>query len=286
MIAISLQVRAALPGDRQQIANLMFFESRVHRHLDWRAPLDWLGSPFFWVIEENGRIVAALACPPDPPKVAWVRLFTHANHLLTGEAWRYLWATAGDELSRYGGATVAAIALQGWLQEVLLASGFRLAQHILMLEWKARPMSAFPLPPEMTLRAMTEDDLPGVAALDAVAFARLWQNSFAALMKAYPQTIAATVAEDAQGLIGYQMSTGNPFGAHLARLAVLPGAQGRGVGSALVGDLLFRLQRQGVVRLSVNTQEDNYASLALYRRFDFRPTSEQYPVYCFEVPPS
>jgi hypothetical protein len=46
MIEVSLQVRPAVPQDQHQIANLMFFESHVQRHLDWRAPLEWLGSPF------------------------------------------------------------------------------------------------------------------------------------------------------------------------------------------------------------------------------------------------
>ena len=35
------QIRPASPSDQQKIADLIFFESHVHRHLDWRTPLDW-----------------------------------------------------------------------------------------------------------------------------------------------------------------------------------------------------------------------------------------------------
>ena len=63
MISVHLQARLASLEDQRQIANLMYFESHVHRHLDWRTPLDWLGSPYYWVVEENGRLVAVLACP-------------------------------------------------------------------------------------------------------------------------------------------------------------------------------------------------------------------------------
>jgi len=40
---LNLAIRPAVPGDQQQIANLIHFEGHTHRNLDWRAPLDWLG---------------------------------------------------------------------------------------------------------------------------------------------------------------------------------------------------------------------------------------------------
>jgi ribosomal protein S18 acetylase RimI-like enzyme len=36
--------------------------------------------------------------------------------------------------------------------------------------------------------------------------------------------------------------------------------------------------------LTVNTQSDNSASLALYRKIGFRETGERYPVYQLQVP--
>ena len=286
MIEVSLQVRPAIPQDQHQIANLMFFESHVHRHLDWRAPLEWLGSPNYWVVEDNGRIMAALACPQDTAGVAWVRLFAHARQLPLDDAWTFLWRTAQKNIEKQGGATVALIAMQQWLSDLLIRNDFVHNLNIIMLEWKGINAPQ-PLPVDgVKVRAMQADDLEVVAELDAFAFSPLWQNPLDALEKALPQATAATVAEDARGLVGYQISTANPFGAHLARLAVRPDAQRRGLGSLIVADLIQRLKNKGVARLTVNTQSDNHASLALYRKMGFVLTGEKFPVYSFSVPPS
>lgn len=286
MISVSLQVRPAVPQDQHQIANLMFFESHVHRHLDWHAPLEWLGSPYYWVVEENGRVVAALACPQDPPGIAWVRLFTHARQLSLDDAWTVLWSTAQKSIGRQGGATVALIAMQQWLSDLLIRNNFTHQQDILMLEWKDNSIPKGTPVNGITVRAMQAEDLPAVADLDTSAFMPLWQNPLGALEKALPQSTAATVAEDARGLVGYQITTANPFGAHLARLAVRPDAQRGGLGALIVSDLIQRLSRKGVARLTVNTQSDNHASLALYKKIGFVLTGEKFPVYSFSIPPS
>jgi len=286
MIEVSLQVRPAVPQDQHQIANLMFFEAHVHRHLDWRAPLEWLGSPDYWVVEDNGSVLAVLACPQDPAKVAWVRLFAHAKQLSLNDAWDVLWKTAHNDIAQQGGATVALIAMHKWLGDLLIRNDFTHSQDIIMLEWKGTDVRDSILPASINIRDMHVSDLPEVAELDAAAFAPLWQNPLDALEKALPQATSATVVEDVRGLIGYQISTANPFGAHLARLAVRPDAQRRGLGSLIVADLLRRLNRKGVARLTVNTQSDNLASLALYKKMGFVQTGEKFPVFCYPISPS
>ncbi|MFN3492474.1 MAG: GNAT family N-acetyltransferase, partial [Anaerolineales bacterium] len=69
--------------------------------------------------------------------------------------------------------------------------------------------------------------------------------------------------------------------AHLARLAVRPEAQGRGVASALVSHLIQNLNSNQNGNLSVNTQEDNFASLALYKKLGFSKTGEYFPVLIY-----
>lgn len=284
MIEVSLKVRTAVQQDQHQIANLMFFESHVHRHLDWRAPLEWLGSPFYWVIEDNAqRILAALACPQDTPGIAWVRLFAHAGQVHLEDAWNALWKTAQNEIARQGGATVALIAMHQWLNELLVKNHFEHQLDIVMLEWKGMDAPAYQVPDGVILRKMQPADLGAVAALDAAAFKPLWQNPLDALKKALPQATSATVLEDAQGLLGYQISTQNPFGAHLARLAVRPDAHRKGLGTLIVSDLMRRLMNKNVARLTVNTQSDNHASLALYKKMGFVVTGEKFPVFCYSV---
>jgi ribosomal protein S18 acetylase RimI-like enzyme len=281
MINVNLQVRRAVVEDQHQIANLMFYESNMHRHLDWRTPLDWLGSPNYWVLDEGNRISGALACPEDPSQIAWIRLFGYLTHLSATEAWFPLWDMVRATAVKQAQMQVAAIVVKHWFQNLLLSSGFELKQNIVLLELRGENFRSFPMPQGMTIRPMQDDDLLDVARLDLEAFGNFWHNSLDSLKRAKAQSSYASVAEDSSGVIGYQLSTGNAFGTHLARLGVRKEAQGRGVGTALVSELIHRLDPSRMPRLSVNTQADNMASLALYKKIGFTLTGEHYPVLVY-----
>jgi len=279
---INTFVRPADLSDQQQLSNLIFFENRLHRHLDWRSPLEWLGAPFYWALDDSGQIMAALACPPEREGIAWVRLFVYSGRWSAENAWAMLWQTAREEIARAGGAKVAAIAIQPWFQNLLGASGFENRQQIVLLEWRYQPTAARETA-GIRIRKMTEADLPDVEKTDAASFDPLWQNPLETLRRAYAQALYATVAESENGIIGYQISTGGEQRAHLARLAVHPAVQGKGAGRALLQDLFVSLTYMGILRLSVNTQSDNQASLSLYQRMGFMRTGEQFPVYTFDI---
>jgi ribosomal protein S18 acetylase RimI-like enzyme len=151
-----------------------------------------------------------------------------------------------------------------------------------MLEWTYQPWAAREAE-GIRIRKMTETDLPAITAVDGAAFDPLWHNSQETLRRALSQALFATVAEDAGDIIGYQLTTGAGTRAHLARLAVHPAAQRRGVGRSLLGNLFEGLMQNGYLRLSVNTQSDNQVSLRLYQRMGFLRTGEAYPVYTFDV---
>jgi ribosomal protein S18 acetylase RimI-like enzyme len=280
---INTLVRPADSRDHQQLSNLIFFETRLHRHLDWRSPLDWLGAPFFWALEEGRQVTAALACPEELAGIAWLRLFVYSGRWSAENAWTVLWSTAEYEIARAGGATVAAIAMQPWFQDVLSGCGFENRQQIVMLEWRHQPWAGREAE-GIRIRRMTEFDLPEVEKTDAASFVPLWQNPLETLQRAFSQALFATVAEDARGIIGYQLTTGGNARAHLARLAVHPSVQGRGAGRALLSDLFGKLKQNNISRLTVNTQSDNEVSLNAYQKMGFVRTGEQYPVYTFDVP--
>jgi ribosomal-protein-alanine N-acetyltransferase len=126
---------------------------------------------------------------------------------------------------------------------------------------------------------MNLDDTPVVARVDNASFEPVWQNSVASLNIAYHQSIISTVAEMDNKVVGYQISTPTSLGAHLARLAIDPQYQHRGIGYALLDDLLQQCERRGISTVTINTQEDNYASQALYHKAGFYVTGEQYPIY-------
>src|SRR5512138_3617111 len=106
---INTLVRPADLKDHHQLSNLIFFETRLHRHLDWRSPLEWLGAPFYWALDEGGQITAAMACPTEGVGIAWVRLFVFTGRWSAENAWSLLWLTAKTEIAKRGGAKVAAI---------------------------------------------------------------------------------------------------------------------------------------------------------------------------------
>jgi ribosomal protein S18 acetylase RimI-like enzyme len=273
------QIRPAVLTDQRQIANLIHFSSQVHRHLDWRSPFDWIGTPPYLVLENRGEMIAALACAPDPPAVAWLRLFVNSGRLPVQESWQLLWEKAHAELAGKGHFVIAAIVLKDWLLDILISNGFTTRQSIIMLERDGGVPVNSPQPSEISIRSMQPFDLPVVAEVDAAAFELLWQNALPVLERAYPQTEWATVAESNGQVIGYQLSTRHALGLHLARLAVRPSAQGKGLGYALVADLIERANQRGITHLTVNTQSDNATSLKLYQRLDFRDTGERYQVF-------
>jgi ribosomal protein S18 acetylase RimI-like enzyme len=276
-------VRPADLSDHQQLSNLIFFETHLHRHLDWRSPLEWLGAPFYWALEEGKHITAALACPTEAVGMAWIRLFVYSGHWSADHAWNLLWPTAQAEIAQAGGAVVAAIAIQTWFQQLLAASGFENRQQIVMLEWRYHPWTAQGAA-GIRIRRMTETDLPAVERTDNASFHPLWQNPLETLERAYKQSLFATVAENESGIVGYQLTTGSGQRAHLARLAVDPEMQGHGVGRTLLVDLFTKLMSSSITQLTVNTQSDNNTSLSLYQKMGFVRTGEQYPVYTFNVP--
>jgi len=152
-----------------------------------------------------------------------------------------------------------------------------------MLSWEGEKAPDLVLPEGVMIRSMTEADLPRVAAVDADAFVPLWQNPLSMLKQAYSRAVIATVAESTDGIVGYQISTDSPFGAHLARLAVHSRMQQRGIASALIGNLITELLAKEISQLSVNTQSRNERSIALYTKNGFRCTEEEYPLYSFQI---
>ncbi len=271
-----VSTRLAQAKDRKQLANLIHFGAWTHRHLDWRPPLDWIGYQPYLIAEREGQLLAALACPPDPPEAAWIRLFAVAPDIAVADAWDFLWPAAYEYL---WGITVAAISLQDWFSLQLTSARFRHTHSVAMLTWENQKLPPESTVPDCILRLMNYDDLVLVKELDREAFPPIWQQSMDMLKIAFQQASVATVAEDEDGLIGYQISTAGSGGGHLARLAVHPRAQGEGVGYSIVRDLLKQFYRRGALSVSVNTQLDNEASLALYQKAGFSQTGEIYPVY-------
>jgi ribosomal protein S18 acetylase RimI-like enzyme len=272
-------VRRAQPADFPGLSHLLETGPNIHRHLDWRPPLEWLGHDPFWLIEDRGKIVAAMACPADPPGVAWIRLFAVQVGTDLKATWQVLFERVLEYYNNQPGVRLAAIAIYPWFGELLRQMGFRLHQEIVILEWEnSLPAPITPIWP-VRIRRLELADLPDVTDVDNRAFDPLWQNSLESLRLALQQAAYATVALSEGKIVGYQISTAASFSAHLARLAVLPNLQRKSIGYLLVMDLLKYFSAQDMFRVTVNTQDNNHASLNLYRKMGFWLTGDQFEVY-------
>jgi ribosomal protein S18 acetylase RimI-like enzyme len=280
---VNLSIRVATDNDKRKLSELVHFEALVHRHLDWRAPLDWIGCHPFLIAETQSEAVAALACPPDPSDIAWIRLFAIASGTDPTEAWQVLWDGVLAELSKTKNTTVAAIPVHEWFQRLLLNSGFELVNRVMMLLWERNSQLISNRQLSTNIRPMKLKDLPVIEKVDQEAFDALWHNSLSSLEIAFRQAAIATVVEQDQQVVGYQISTATQLGGHLARLAILPEFQGKGYGTLLLNHLLIHFERRGALQVTVNTQEDNYASLSMYQRAGFNPTGESFPVYQYPL---
>lgn len=272
--------------DRNQLAHLIHFGTYVHRHLDWKPPLEWIGQRPFYVAESNQRVTAALACPAAPPGIAWIRVFVCSTRISYHYAWDQLWPQALEDLKADGGTSLAAaIPLQKWFRELLAENGFEHNHNIVSLAWDPEPekLSKLPTPKPFHIRQMTEADLDTIFDIDSTSFSPLWQNASDSIHLAFQQAVYASVVMDGEALLGYQITTQTPYGAHLGRLATNKQYQNRGVGYALVHDLVSRLSSQKIPRISVNTQDNNQVSQGLYHKAGFVETNEAYPVFLFPV---
>lgn len=280
MFARPLTARPATPADRYAIQTLARYEPYVHAHLDWKPVEDWLGQQPFLVAERGTRLVGALACPPDLPDCAWLRLLVAAEGVSAAAVWDLLWPAACAQLAQTQPGMAAALSLEPWTEPLYQAAGFTRTHDVVVL---SRPAGALPpLEPALAgarVRPAETADLPEIVDADTAAFAAPWQLAPEMVRLATGQAEYVSVVELAGQIAGYQLTTPSRAGAHLARLAVRPEWQGRGLGRALVADLIAYYDRRGGREITVNTQHNNAASLTVYQRLGFALTGTRFPVY-------
>jgi ribosomal protein S18 acetylase RimI-like enzyme len=126
------------------------------------------------------------------------------------------------------------------------------------------------IPPSTKVRRARRRDWPALEALDARAFAPLWHLDRVGMEDAMRATAAARLRiGGGREAVGYAIVGCTGRRGYVQRLAVDPGAEGRGWGTALLLDGLRWLQRRGAESALVNTQETNARARQLYERHGF-----------------
>jgi ribosomal protein S18 acetylase RimI-like enzyme len=156
-----------------------------------------------------------------------------------------------------------------------LDAGLRVVQRIVVLRLDRPGRLAVPeLPARVLIREAVPGDLETIARIDRAAFDAFWRYDDAQLRRLMAEGRAALAEEDGAA-IGYTLATISGAEGSVGRLAVTPGRRRRGVGAALAADAVRWLAGRGARAVTLSTQQDNEASLALYRNLGFRQLSEE-----------
>ncbi|MEJ2747989.1 MAG: GNAT family N-acetyltransferase [Anaerolineae bacterium] len=295
------RVRVAELDDARAINRMLRRVPNSHIHVDWRLPLDWLGTDGFVVVPEpvfstgqrqliadkflppTRRLIGCLAAVADPPPAAWVRLASVAA-VADSQAVLAVMLTKVIEFLRETAVTqLGWLAVQSWPNAWLPELGFVRANEIETYvkedDWLP-PVTAVP---HLTIRPVQSSDMPRLEAIERAAFAPLWRHSADTLTLASQQALCFDVAEIDQQIVAFQLSSRTEAGAHLVRLTVDPAWQQQGVGSAVLNHTLQTYHRYGLHQVSLNTQLDNISSQILYRKFGFSASGQRFPVWVFTL---
>lgn len=191
--------------------------------------------------------------------------------------WSVLWPAAEQVLRGRGAQAAYYVGEAPWLLDVLAEQGFRQAGTLISYE-KVQQGSMPDGSPRVRIRPAQPGELAMVAEIDALSFPLLWRYSQRMLEMAMGPNARLTIAEMDRRPVGYALTTQEGNTGQIVRLAVLPEHRRQAVGSRLLAEALSALSRRRVRRVILNTQNDNLAAQALYRKFGFSLTGEELPV--------
>lgn len=155
-----------------------------------------------------------------------------------------------------------------WLRDVLLVRGFAL--HRLLYAYDKYDFSVPATGnPDVKLRPVEKRDIPALLAIEEACFEDFWRYdalSFEEIAATHPYFV---VAELNGKIVGYQFNALDDERGYLVRIAVHPSVNGQGVGIRLMSEAIAFFQQEHVLRIMLNTQDDNVRAHRLYEWFGF-----------------
>ena len=263
------EIRACSDLPSYDLAGFLNANNLSFSNLDWFAPSDRFDEPGCFAVIEDQQIKALLAATPERPAAAWLRFFHAERDGQHEQYFKTLLSQAKVVLKAMGAQSLFSLAPYEWLERLLSAEGFKPADNIVTLQRNFSEVNHGSTNRQPIIREMTYRDMATVEAIDVAAFDPAWQLNHASLKKTYHLSAWHSVALLEGKIVGYQMSTSAFDSAHLARLAVDPCWQRRGVGRLLIEDMLETFSAIGINSFSVNTQASNFQSLSLYQSLGF-----------------
>lgn len=260
--------------------DIIFQNQRVHIHLDWHDTELWLDSydmpiKLAW---EGERLVGVMASSTPLNNACWLRLIAVEDGAVVLDVLRLLWLHLTADLRQFDIHTVAVLVVNDWLNPVAPNLGFIYEEDIVTLRREGRYIPRV-RPNNYEIRVAEDYDLRQMTVIDQSAFKAPWQLTHDDLRQAKRISAHCTVVLDQDEVIGYQLSTLYRRSGHLARLAVHPNYQGRGIGASLLENLIRHFVKRSILSATVNTQATNTTSQRLYVRYGFQRNGYDLPVW-------
>jgi GNAT superfamily N-acetyltransferase len=265
---------------QRELMQLIDYQSRLHIHLDWTTPDEWVNDPntCFRLAWQADQLVGALAISPPIEGSAWIRLAAVFDDVDPAQIFNALLESVRPEIKSVGVRELGVLIVQNWLEPLLPANGFHPYEKVVTLQ---RENQVIPSPLRTDLQIVRGEltHLQDAIRVDHAAFLPIWRMPADSLRMAIRGAHSFTLARLAGRTVGYQISMRYGDTGHLARLATLPDLQGKGIGGALLGEMLTSLQKRGLSRITVNTQATNQQSIHLYQRYGFELSGLDHPVW-------
>ena len=129
----------------------------------------------------------------------------------------------------------------------------------------------------LDIRRLTYADLPQVIAIERRAFPTPWSLAMFVLELSKPGGVCLAARRDGS-LVGYLICSRYDTVWHIMNVAVDPDRRREGIGSALLADLLRRIDGRGA-RFTLEVRESNAGAIELYERFGFRAAGRRRRYY-------
>ncbi len=275
-------VRPALPQDAAALRSLA-------RRAQWSyftgatdEVVDLLRTDPTVVLLDNDQIVAAAQAGWRMPPNAWLRTVLVDRNLDVEAALRRLSPTLGSMLPSVG-ITAVFVTLDDWsdpwLRAPLEAIGFIWVMDVWGYAKRRLDIPSFGNS-SVVVRAAGVHDLQRVLVVDKLCFPTPWAKGSEILEPAITSSPHFAVAELDGEIVGYSyVSLHGSWQAHLVRIAVVPAAQGSGVGVRLLADVVRFCRHRRIELLTLNTQAANTQAQRLYEWFGFERTGDVQRVY-------
>jgi ribosomal-protein-alanine N-acetyltransferase len=129
----------------------------------------------------------------------------------------------------------------------------------------------------LEIRRLTYADLPQIIAIERRAFPTPWSLAMFVLELSKPAGVCLAALRDGH-MLGYLICSRYDTVWHIMNVAVDPGQRRRGIATAMLTDLLRRIDGRSA-RFTLEVRESNAGAIELYERFGFRAAGRRRRYY-------